>query len=367
MLKVFLGDVIPGMTIGQSIYSRDNKFLLTAGTTLTAKHVKSLNKWGIPAIYIDLGFLGDKSVKPMLSPETRQKTVRELESFLTHSEFASHLQHTREMEQSVATVVDELLGTQCSLVNLAEIRRYDDYLLSHSLDVCVLSVVTAVNLGWSKEKIVQLGLAALMHDVGKVRVPRAILMKPGPLDPEEFSQVQKHPLYALDILKEEPAIMEAASQHHENMDGSGYPYGLQGGAISEFARIIAIADLFDAMTTDRVYRRAIPVNEVLELIYASGGERFDLQYVRSFVHSIAAYPVGSVVELNDESVGIVVENVPGLPLYPRVRILQGADRQPSQRPKEIELGQHSLSITRLLAPAESFILSQRLNNLPLTT
>jgi len=359
-LRVSLQDVLPGMKTGQNIYSVDGQFLLAAGTILTVPHIESLHKWEVPFVYADLGFLPAGTIQPVISPLTREKVVRELENFLVRSRHSSHLARTRQMEESVVNLVDDILRNQSRLVNLAEMRQYDDYLLAHSLGVGLLSVITGVNLGWTREKLLQLGVAALLHDVGKVRVPRGILLKPGPLDRREWLEVQKHPLYALDILEEEPAIMEAASQHHENLDGSGYPYGLHNGAIGEFARVIAIADQYDAMTTDRVYRRAVPVNEVLELIYASGGSRFELQFVRSFIQSITAYPVGSVVELNDQSVGVVMENFPGLPLYPRVRILQEADRRPALRPQEIELGEHSMVIARLLNPEESFALSWRL-------
>jgi len=124
------------------------------------------------------------------------------------------------------------------------------------------------------------------------------------------------------------------------------------------ARIIAIADLYDAMTADRVYRRAVPVNEVLELIFASGGSRFDLPYVRAFVRGVAAYPVGTVVQLNDGSVAVVTENFPGLPLHPRVRLLKDAAGAWVTPPRNIDTAPHRLAVSRVLTAAESFALSR---------
>ena len=348
------------MKLGQSIHAADGRLLLAAGTVLNDLHIGDLAKWRVPAVYVDLGLLPPGAVQPLVSPAIREKAVRELREFFTLSQHASHLQRTPEMEETVAAIVDEVMRKQSSLVNLNEMRLYDDYLVSHSINVCVLSVMTALNMDWRKEQTVLLGLAGLLHDVGKVRVSPAILLKPGPLDREEWREMKKHPLYALDILEEEPRIMEAAAGHHESLDGSGYPYGLAGGNISAFARVIAIADLYDAMTADRVYRRAVPVNEVLELIYASGGSRFDLPFVRAFVHGVAAYPVGTVVELSDRSVGVVSENFPGLPLYPRVRLLKDGAGAPVVPPRDIELAPRRLAVNRPLTAAESFSLSRSL-------
>jgi len=358
-MRVFLGDLQPGMKVVHDVRSRDSVLLLTAGTVLTSKHIASLHKWEVSAVYVDMGFLPPAAFEPFVSLATRQNVVRELSDFLRRSEHSSHLCRTPAMEEAVVAIVDEVLRNRSSQFNLAEMRNYDEYLLSHSLGVCVLAVITGVNLGWQRDKLVQLRLAGLLHDVGKVKVPRAILLKPGPLNRREWREMRKHPIYALDILDEESCIMDAATQHHETMDGGGYPYGLREEAIGEFARVIAIADVYDAMTADRVYRRAVPVHEVLEIVYASGGPRFDPSVVRAFVRGIVAYPVGSVVELNDRSVAVVTGSRPGLPLYPRVRVLQEPDGRLARSVREIELGGPCL-VARTLDPKESFSLSRRI-------
>lgn len=177
--------------------------------------MKDLRQWNIPAAYIGLGFIDDTSIKPLISPETMFTAVRELKSFLANIELSSHIRRTPAIEQVVKRIADELIGNQCNgtcLENVTEIRNYDDYLLSHSLDVCVLAIITVVGMDWVKGKIVQIGLAALMHDFGKIRVPKSILMKPGPLTPNEWLEVKKHPFYALDILHKESCIMAAATR-----------------------------------------------------------------------------------------------------------------------------------------------------------
>lgn len=360
-MKVFIGDLLPGMRTGQDIYSSDNLLLLAAGTALTGQSIESLYKWGIPAVQINMGFLPATDFGSLIPARMQEKVMGELRDFFNRSRHFSHLRRIPDMEESVLMIVDHVLQNRHNQLNIAELRNYDDYLLSHSLGVSLLAVVTGVTLGWSRDKLVELGLAGLLHDVGKVKVPSAILLKAGSLNQDEWREVQKHPIYALDILDDEKCILDTASQHHETMDGSGYPYGLNADAIAEFPRIVAIADTFDAMTTDRVYRRAVPVNEVLEMIFASGGGKFDLSFVRAFVYSIAAYPVGSVVELSDRSVAVVSENIPGLPLYPRVVILQESDGSLSSTRKEIELAGQNMVIVRLLNAHESFALSLRLS------
>ncbi|MHB8156599.1 MAG: HD-GYP domain-containing protein, partial [Desulfocucumaceae bacterium] len=160
---------------------------------------------------------------------------------------------------------------------------------------------------------------------GKILIPQEVLNKPSILSAEEFEELKKHCYYGNRILKSSNILgalaASVALQHHERYNGQGYPRGLKGNEIHEFSRIAGITDTYDAITVDRVYRKAIPPKEAWELISQAGGALFDSEIAKSFLGSIAVYPVGTIVLLNTGEVGAVIENIKGYPNYPRVRIL----------------------------------------------
>ncbi|MBD3108214.1 HD-GYP domain-containing protein [Bacillus sp. AGMB 02131] len=169
-------------------------------------------------------------------------------------------------------------------------------------------------------------MGTILHDVGKLKVPREILMKPGELADEEFAIIKKHTEYGFVILKEVKTIplvvALCAYQHHERLDGTGYPQGLKDEDIHYYAKIIAVADVFDAITSNRVYREAMLPHEGLEILYAGCGRLFDLQIVEAFRSAVAIYPVGVTVELSNRTVGIVKKQNIGLGDRPIIEIIE---------------------------------------------
>jgi HD-GYP domain-containing protein (c-di-GMP phosphodiesterase class II) len=188
-----------------------------------------------------------------------------------------------------------------------------------------MSIAIGIELGFTNEMLNDLGTAGLLHDVGKVSVPIEIITKPGRLTPEEFEAVKMHPVYAAQHLKERSLVNESIYrgiiQHHEKMDGTGYPYKLSGTQIHPYARIISVADVYDALTSNRPYRTPNPPNEAIEYIMAGMGTQFDEKVLRAFLRKVAPFPMGSTVQLSNGEKASVLKNYPDSPLRPYVMVL----------------------------------------------
>ncbi|HPW41973.1 MAG TPA: HD-GYP domain-containing protein, partial [Bacillota bacterium] len=194
---------------------------------------------------------------------------------------------------------------------------------------------------YDEEKLRELGMGAMLHDIGKTRIPHEILNKPESLTKEEFELVKKHTSYGYELLKRSDVLSTYASYialtHHERHDGEGYPLGLRGEEIHEFARIVSVADVFDAITSDRVYKKRINVNEAVEYLIGMGDHQFDYNIVRSFIEHITIYPPGTCVLLNSGEKAIVVDVNKKYPNRPIVRILADGEGQIPTVPVEIDL------------------------------
>mgnify|MGYP002627345594 FL=1 len=202
----------------------------------------------------------------------------------------------------------------------------DEYTFKHSVDVATMSMIIAKKYGLTKEQVKEIGVAGLLHDVGKSKIPNEILNKPGRLNDREFQLMKQHSLYGYNILNEKEegfskSIMAGVLQHHEKINGKGYPMGVGMDQIHLYARLIACADIFDALVTTRPYKEAFPKREAVEMIMSMTGE-LDIKAIEAFLGSVILYPVDSVVSLSDGRDAKVVSNDPKYPLRPRVVVIE---------------------------------------------
>ena len=182
---------------------------------------------------------------------------------------------------------------------------------------------TGISLRMSERQLHDLGMAGLLHDIGKMTIPVSILNKPGKLTDEEYEIMKSHPINAAELLKNYVSndIVRAIEGHHEKLDGSGYPYGRKGDNIHYYSKILAICDVYDALTSDRPYRKAAFPNEVIEYIMGCGDTHFDHEILSHFIKIIVAYPVGTFVKLSDDMLAVVVKNYPENIMRPVIRII----------------------------------------------
>jgi putative nucleotidyltransferase with HDIG domain len=247
-------------------------------------------------------------------------------------------------ERAAATVdkmVDSIFRNRDALASLSRLKSFDDYTFQHSLNVSVLALTLGRHLGIVKGELRRLGIGAVLHDVGKMRVPEAILNKPGRLTDEEFAVMKGHPLHGAKILMGTPDVPQECSavalNHHERFNGRGYPRGLEGLNIGKFGLISAIVDVYDAITSDRVYHKGMPSHQAVQKIYEWGKTDFYPIYVQKFIQCLGIYPIGSIVQLDTGEVGVVCRQNHQALLRPRVRLVRGPARQPLSRLVDVDL------------------------------
>lgn len=344
MYRIATDAVKPGMKVAKAIYTSDGQILINAGVILKPRYIKNLYKLGIGAIYVEDDLAGDVVVEDVIDEATRVEATRTVREFFLNTQLSANgrsMVLSRKLQDTVTKIIDDLLSKDQLMVNLQDIRTMDDYTFGHSVNVCVLSLITGIALGFSETQLRHLGMGALMHDIGKLRIPDEILNKPGKLTDEEFAVVKEHPKLGFEILRNQSEISllsaHMALEHHERFDGNGYPNQLQKDDIHLFSRICSVADVFDAVTADRVYRKAYAPHEAYELLAASGGSHFDYRVVSVFLRNVAAYPVGTWVELNTGERGMVVETKPGFSTRPKVRLTYGPEWECLTPPREINL------------------------------
>lgn len=246
--------------------------------------------------------------------------------------------------EAVETVVSDIAGSihrhPNALISLARLKTADEYTYLHSVAVCALMIALASQLGLSEEMVQEAGIAGLLHDIGKVVVPDAILNKPGKLDETEFELVRQHPQAGGQILVRSHSVsalaVDVCLHHHEKVDGSGYPFGLAGEQISLFSRMGAVCDVYDAITSDRPYKKGWGPAESIHKMAGWQGH-FDENIFKTFVRTVGIYPVGSLVRLESGALGVVVEQHERSLLTPKVKIFFTTKELTSIRPKIVDL------------------------------
>jgi HD-GYP domain-containing protein (c-di-GMP phosphodiesterase class II) len=339
-----------GMTLGDNLYNNYGDLMLAKGTVLTQEYVKSIERLQYNGVYIDDDISKDIQIINIISDSVRAQTVKSIKDVFIHCEKGSPeaKPDLRNAKILIENIVDEIFSNRHLMVNMIDMKVFDDYTYYHSVNVAVLSIVLGVALKMDREELCNLGFAALLHDIGKVFVSRDILNKAGRLTPAEFEEIKTHSLLGCNHIKKGYGVANstymAILDHHEKYEGGGYPNNLKGDNISWYGRIISVADVYDALTSDRPYRKALLPSDAMEYVMASTTVQFDPSVVEVFVKKIAPYPIGTCVKLSNGLTGIVVENYEHLCMRPRIRIFMDHDRD--VEPYEIELADYkSLNIT----------------------
>ena len=260
---------------------------------------------------------------------------------------------------AVATCVDDMVESMAAnpdaLMWVARLRDEDINTYHHGVKVALYLIALGRHLGIPKAQLSDLGLIGMLADVGKIKLPRALLAKPGMLSPSEFELVKGHVELGLSSLAGStgltPAVLQGIAQHHERLDGSGYPNGLKSDQIGVYGRMTAIADSFSAMITPRPYANASSAQETLLSLYEWGGTSFSAPLIEQFVQAVGVFPVGSLVELSNGEVAVVVAHNRVRRLEPKVLVLTWPDKSPLAKPIErdlFEMGKSSRNRLRIM-------------------
>ena len=227
-----------------------------------------------------------------------------------------------------------------ALLSVVRLKNHDEYTYMHSVAVCALMVALARRLGLPEDQVRDAGAAGMLHDLGKAAMPLTVLNKPGALSDDEFKIMKAHPVRGHDMLKQSgtasEAVLDVALHHHEKFDGSGYPHNLKGDAISLMARMGAVCDVYDAITSNRPYKKAWGPAESLQRMVSWKGH-FDELVLKAFVRSIGIYPVGALVRLESDRLAVVLEQGEASLLAPKVRIFFNARKREPVFIKDLDL------------------------------
>jgi HD-GYP domain-containing protein (c-di-GMP phosphodiesterase class II) len=265
---------------------------------------------------------------------------RVIRTLMTDARLGAQIEVDR-MEPLVENMVDSVFRNQNALLPLAGLKRHDNYTFEHSVSVCALMVAFARGLDLPRQTIKEIALGGLLHDVGKARVPDAILNKPAKLSATEFARMREHVAFSIQILEGTPGIttiaMQVAAQHHERYDGSGYPHHLKGDALSLYGQMSSIVDVYDAISSDRIYHKGMQPSEALRKLLEWSEHHFEPKLVHSFIRAIGIYPSGSLVRLESGKLAVVREQNEGDLLHPQVEVIYHGAQQCYLPPERIDL------------------------------
>ena len=330
MLYITRKHLRPGMILARDITlynsSNFNTLLLTKGQILNNTYIKRIAYHSIEGAYIESEAFADIDVEPYIDDKLTSNSLSQINDIYFEFKMNSGkitTNNIKKLSSIVDSLITELLDKDDLSYNVIDFKNYDTYTFQHCLNVAILSMSTGISLRMSERQLHDLGMAGLLHDIGKMTIPVSILNKPGKLTDEEYEIMKSHPINAAELLKNYVSndIVRAIEGHHEKLDGSGYPYGKKGDNIHYYSKILAICDVYDALTSDRPYRKAAFPNEVIEYIMGCGDTHFDHEILSHFIKIIVAYPVGTFVKLSDDMLAVVVKNYPENIMRPVIRII----------------------------------------------
>lgn len=306
-----------GMVCGKNLYDINNQLMLKSGHVIRHSYIERIRHLGYQGIYIEDDFGADIIIKDVIPTEMRMTAVNLIRDICISSVGGvgntTNISRTiMETQSLVNNIIHQITHNEETLVNLIDLKFHDDYTFFHSVNVAILSMLLGIELNLSNEQLVSLGMSAILHDIGKMFINKSLLHKTDSLAPGEYEVLQQHTIYGYDFLRGTlampPSVSIGALQHHEHYNGNGYPSGVVGQDIHLYGRIICISDVYDSLTANRPYRKAMNVQEALSFISNGKLTLFDPELADGFMKKIAPYPIGTYVRLNSGYIGIVFKN-----------------------------------------------------------
>lgn len=338
MRFIITEQIAEGMQLSKNIYDTNFKLLLRAGNTLTPRYIQKIKELGYQGIYINDELSKDVVIDDIIFDDLRVEALSKVRDTCFHAYHYSknNNKHAQEVDKYYNDILDltnkliaNIKAQSLDQVNLLDLKIFDDYIISHNVNVGVLSLYLGNALGLSSVELQRLGIAALLHDVGKMFLDPKILNKTTKLTEQERKLITMHSTYSYHYVKESyhihPSTYLGILYHHEKLNGTGYPKNKKEADIPLFSKIISICDVYDALTSNRPNRPPLLPSEAIEFLMANCGSSFDLEIVRVFMKKIAPYPKGIEVELSNKEQGIVVENTSDYSLRPAIRIFKNSD------------------------------------------
>jgi HD-GYP domain-containing protein (c-di-GMP phosphodiesterase class II) len=342
MKTIKISALVPGMIVAKDIFDASGLLMLNEGTILSTELIKKLEYWGLDETYIE-------EPSPSLREQQEQAIIPQMK--IAHERainLTGSLLSKPELGDGDSLIFKGMIGDIASqidlnsniLLNLSHLKTHDDYLYSHAVNVSIVAMIIGRELRMNESTLKNLGLAALLHDVGMVRIDKSIYNKDGQLNDEEWAEIKRHPEYGYEMLSGnedfDEEVLLGVKQHHERINGKGYPEGRSGDNIHLFGKIIAISDVYDACISSRKHRQRMTAYEALRNLLGESA-LFDIRILKALVTSMAIYPIGSYIRLNTGEVAKVIGINHGFPFRPEIRIYLDRSRNKLEKPVRINL------------------------------
>ena len=354
MRRVSVKYAKPGMVLGYPVYDNYGSMLLDAHVKLDEDSLKILVSNEVVEVLLDDWRVTDVPVEPLIPPELEGRAAQALRRLMIESQGKTSISDSNiaQVVKAVNAVANKLALASVGEVAITGIVSQEDYIYVQPMKTATLCLVMGQSLGYSTSDLASLGIATLLKDVGYIAIPQEILHKPALLTEKELLKIRQHPTFGYELLNMHRAcsgeVANAVLQHHERWNGTGYPSGLKGAEISRFAQIIAIADSYTALISQRPGRKMYMPHETIEYIMAYSGEQFNRELVELFVRQVPCYSGGLSVELNTGETCIVSDANLGFIGRPTVRVCYDHEVGPVKKPYDIDLSkaefQHKLII-----------------------
>ena len=376
---ITIDELAPGMFVHEITEQSGKVKIKSQGRVASESVVASLRARGVLKLRIDLSKQFDpEGVTPLPAAVAASPAPKEKEAKVS---FASELVNAeslykqgKKIQKTLLKAVekglpfDDRIPSEFSLklvasvernpdalLCLTRIREKDDYLLEHSLNVAIILANFARFVGMNDEAVQELAYAGFLHDMGKIRVPDEILHKPGRLTDPEMAVMKQHVAFGVEALKEvnlDAALIRTVSEHHERLDGGGYPAGIASSDISHAGRMLAIADMYDALTADRCYKAGMPSQRAFQILISESPHKLDKALVQQFIKCMGVYPVGSLVLLSNDKVAMVLTQNDS-PLTPKVKLFYSVSGGHYITPRDVDLeADRRLSIVKAVKASD---------------
>jgi len=336
----------PGMVLAGDLFSKEGIFIWPAKKPITQSVIDELKKKGIRELYYTKNINKDLSqnMPPMFSEEIKEEAKEAIYNILEQVK-----KDEKVNVEEVRNVIEKLFKEMISklgkaVINLSIVKNYDEYTYTHLINVTILSMFFSKFLGASDFVIKEVGMGAILHDIGKVKIPTSILHKPGELTEEELKIMKKHPIIGYFAIKDEPTVSTYAKKivlfHHERFDGNGYPLGLKFDRIGRYPQIVSLADVFDAITSERPYKPSMSIPQTLNFIMKKSGIYFEPLLAQKFIMEMSKlyglpspYAIGSFVLLNTGEKAVITQKDSEYTLRPTVLVIENALGKPDTKRK----------------------------------
>lgn len=328
-LKNLKGDEV----LAKDVIGQDGEIFLKTGSKISRNQAKHLARYGVFMVYVeDERFSDISNIKDLAEVK---KVTLEIMPNLFNDLLEGDKRNLKKSVNMIEELVGDIVNQNSININLYEVKIYDNYTYVHCVDTSVMSIYLGNCLGLNHSEVKDLGISALFHDIGKIRIPNEIINKESGLTENEFELIKKHPIYGKEILEKSglfsERIINGVLHHHERVDGKGYPYGLDRDKISDYGKIITVSDVFTAVSANRSYRKKFDPKEAYELILSGMGSRFDKKIIEKFKENFAIYPLGCCVRLSNGVEGYVIKQNKNLPDRPVIRVVYDSfTREPIQ-------------------------------------